>query len=117
MEEEEEEGKVISLDLVVTVIVILRLMESEEGVEGSMAVGLMAAVCLVEGGVNVSDLIGRYLVELVALVHLCPAKVAVEEMLLEVEVEVRGTRRMRVVRGVGGMLMAGRAIEVWQRND
>ena len=102
-EEEEEEEGVTAMHLVV--IVIARLVESEEGaegVEGSVVVDLVAAERLVEEGENVTDLVGRGLglveLELFALVRLYPAKSTEAEM-LEVEAEVRGIRR------VGGMLV------------
>lgn len=41
MGEEEEEERMIALDLVVIMIVILRLADSEEGVEESAAVDLV----------------------------------------------------------------------------
>ena len=103
-EEEEEEEGVMALGLLVMVIVRLRLVESEEG---AVAVYLVAAVCLVEEGENVTDLVGRDLVELFALIRLYPAKFAgggEASTLAAVEVYLRGTRRVRV----GGMLVAGR---------
>lgn len=69
-EKEEEEGVVV---MGWVVIVRLRLVDREAGEEGVVvvavaAVDLLAAVCLVEGGQSMVDLVRRDLVEEEALV-------------------------------------------------
>jgi len=74
----------------------LRLLEREAGEEGTTVVAVdLVALCLVEGGENETDLVGRGLVELVALVCLYPVKATEEAFALEVE--GRGTRRVEGV--------------------
>jgi len=96
-EEEEEEDGVMALGLVVRLVVV-RLEGAEE------AEGVVRLVAEIEE--NVTDLVGRDLVDLVALVRLYPVKVAEGET-SEVEVEVRVPRRERE----GGMLANDRCDE------